>query len=98
MQVMDTCISREENLEVIDHGGDVAHKPFEHESNVHLLYGSLVERYKRNQIALHIHLLGGDHSPDACVVCQYGKVRTSSLEPLVETVAHFTERECTEIG
>ena len=91
-------ILREENLKVVHHSGDVAYKAVEHESNIHLLYGSLVERYKRNQIALHIHLLRSDHSPDACIMCQCCQVWTPGLEPFIKGVAHLTERECAEFS
>jgi len=89
---------REENPKVVHHGGDIIHKPLKHEANIHLLYGSLVERYKRNQIALHLHLLGANDSPDTCIVCECGQVGTPCLEPLVEGVRHRTNRERTEFS
>lgn len=88
----------EKITEMIYETGDIAYEAVKCEANIHFLYGSLVERYKRNQIALHFHLLRSDRSPDTCIMGQCGQVWASSFEPGIHLSAHLTERECTEFG
>jgi hypothetical protein len=91
-------VLREETLKILDETGKVDHKTFESEANFHSFYGSLVERYKRNQIALHLHLLGGNSSFETCIVCQCGQIVTSGFEPTIPGHNHFSNRERTKFG
>jgi hypothetical protein len=43
--------------------GDDSDIGFRQEANFHVLYGSLLEGYKRNEIALHFHFFGGKTFP-----------------------------------
>src|ERR1017187_9700566 len=86
----------EENLKTVHEFGDVNLESTESATNLHVLCGSLVERYKRNQIALHLHLLGSVDSSDTCIVCQFGQVTTPGLNPSIPRIEHPLNGEGTE--
>lgn len=70
----------EESVEQRQYGViDVPKHAAEHDSNLHVLCGSLTERYKRQQVRFHIHLYSGSERPihdgerpDLCILVEHG--------------------------